>query len=196
MKLYVNRPSPYGRKALVAAIESRQFSKLEVIQVDPWTEDPEFLAVVPAGRVPALQLEGSVLLESTAIALTLIELGGRPAPGAEERHDELVRTGLAQALIDAAYNTVIERRRPVELQWSKWVDRQQTAIVRMLAACPTPAAERFDVGDITLACALGYMDFRLPEIDWRRVRPELAEWFERIAGRPSMTATDPGKGGK
>ena len=196
MKLYVNRPSPYGRKALVAAIESGQSSKLEVIQVDPWTEDPEFLAVVPAGRVPALQLNGSVLLESTAIALALMEMGGRHAPGSKERHDELVRTGLAQALIDAAYNTVIERRRPAELQWSKWGDRQQTAIARMLAACPTPAAERFDVGDISLACALGYMDFRLPEIDWRKARPELAKWFGRIAELPSMTATDPRTGGK
>lgn len=196
MKLYVNRPSPYGRKALVAAIESGQLSNLEVVQVDPWTENPEFLAVVPAGRVPALQLKDTVLLESTAIAFTLMELGGRRALGAEPRHDERVRTGLAQALIDAAYNTVIERRRPADLQWSKWADRQQTAITRMLAACPLPAAERFDIGDITLACALGYLDFRLPEIDWEGARPELARWFARIAERPSMTATDPSTASK
>lgn len=195
MKLYVNRPSPYGRKTLVAAIESGQFTALEVVQVDPWTEDPEFLSVVPAGRVPALQLDGSVLLESTAIALAFMDLSGRVAPSSEERHDERVRTGLAQALIDAAYNTVIERRRPAELQWSKWVDRQRTAIARILAVCPPPAAGRFDLGDITLACALGYVDFRLPEIDWRGERPELATWFARIAERPSMTATDPRTGG-
>jgi glutathione S-transferase len=193
MKLYVNRPSPYGRKTIVAALESGLADQIEIVQVDPWIDPPELLSVTPAGRVPALVLDDhSVLLESTAICAQLFDAGGRPHQSGTEKLDEARRTGFAQALIDAGYGIVIERRRPPEKQWDQWVERQERAIDRLLEAVEAPALDRFDIGDISLACSLAYLDFRLPQIDWRDVRPELAAWLDDVARRPSMTASAPG----
>lgn len=193
MKLYVNRPSPYGRKTMVAALESGLGDRIEVVQVDPWSDPPELLAVTPVGKVPALVLDdGPVLIESTAICAALFEAGGRPQLSSTERLDEARRTGLAQALIDAAYGTVIERRRPPEKQWEQWVQRQRRAVDRILETVEAPAADRFDLGDISLACGLAYLDFRLPQVAWRPVRPELADWLDAVSQRPSMTASAPG----
>ncbi|HEV7274717.1 MAG TPA: glutathione S-transferase family protein [Devosiaceae bacterium] len=192
MQLFVNRPSPYGRKALVAAWESGLADRIDIVQVDPWKDPPDLLAVSPAGKVPALVLEdGSVLIESTAICSHLMELGGRPRAAAAEWREETRRTGFAQALIDAAYAAVIERRRPPERQWEHWVERQRSAVHRLLGVLEVPLPDRFDLGDIGLACGLAYLDFRLPDIAWRQVRPDLATWLDRAALRPSMSASTP-----
>jgi len=194
MKLFVNRPSPYGRKAIVAALESGLGDRVELVPVDPWVDPPALLSASPAGKVPALLLDdGSVLTESTAIGAYLLDLGGRPDHSAAARLDETLRTSLAQALIDAAYGTVIERRRPPDKQWEQWLERQQGAIHRLLGALQAPPADRFDLGDISLACGLAYLDFRLPEVAWRQHRIDLATWLEVAALRPSMTASAPEK---
>jgi glutathione S-transferase len=193
VKLYVNRPSPYGRKAMVAALESGLGDRMEVVQVDPWSDPAELLAYTPAGKVPALVFDnGSVLVESTAICAALLEMGGRRQQCGAEKLDEARRTGLAQALIDAAYGTVIERRRPPEKQWEQWVERQGRAIDRIIEVVEVPPAGRFDIGDVSLACGLAYLDFRLPHVTWRAARPELAEWLDEVSKRQSMAASTPG----
>ena len=58
-----------------------------------------------------------------------------------------------------------------------------------LDAIALPPAGRVDIGDITLAVALGYLDFRFPDVDWRAARPDLARWFAAFDARPSMIAT-------
>jgi len=62
------------------------------------------------------------------------------------------------------------------------------AIARTLAML-APAGDRFDLGDITLACALAYLDFRLPEIAWRRAHPGVGAWLDSVSRRPSMQVT-------
>ena len=101
------------------------------------------------------------------------------------------RSGLFQGLIDAAFISVIERRRPKDRQWDDWIDRQQRAIARTLAVTKTPPAGRFDLGDISLACGLAYLDFRLPHLEWRSQYPDLASWLDGVLDRPSMVATNP-----
>lgn len=192
MKLYCNRPSPYGRKVLVTAHESSLIDRIEIKDVDPWSDPRDFHAAAPIGKIPALITgDGTLLTESMLVCEFLFAEGGRPPLTGDARVDELSRSGLFQGLIDAAFISVIERRRPKDRQWDDWIDRQQRAIARTLAVTKSPPAGRFDLGDISLACGLAYLDFRLPHLEWRSQYPHLASWLDEALERPSMVATNP-----
>jgi glutathione S-transferase len=189
MKLYYNPPSPYARKVLVAAHEKGLMERIELLPTDPWKDPPELLAATPVGKVPALlTADGTLIVESTTIAEYLDEVGEAPRLVAGDRTAVMARTALAQGLIDASFGIVIERRRPKERQWSEWLDRLRRAVDRTLPRL-APSGEGFDLGDISLACGLAYLDFRLPEIPWRSAHPALAGWLDQVSHRPSMRAT-------
>jgi glutathione S-transferase len=191
MKLYNNRPSPYGRKVLMIAHEKRLMDRIELYQIDPWSDPAELLAVTPIGKVPALVTdEGALITESTIIGEYFEAVGSGPALIGNDRFEVMARTALAQGLVDAAFASVIERRRPASQQSDDWVARQRRAIERTLKVVAALAG-RFDLGDITLACALAYLDFRLPEIAWRRAHPALGAWLDEVSCRSSMQATTP-----
>jgi glutathione S-transferase len=42
-----------------------------------------------------------------------------------------------------------------------------------------------------VACALGYIDFRLTDLDWKGSHPKLSDWYARFSEYPSMKATAP-----
>jgi glutathione S-transferase len=190
MKLYNNRPSPYGRLVLVVAHEKRLIDRIEVHQVDPWSDPAELLAATPVGKVPALVTDdGTLITESTTISAYFDEVGAGPELIGNDRLPVMARTALARGIIDAAFAVAIERRRPPERQWDAWIDRQRRAIARTLEKV-VAGGDRFDLGDIALACGLAYMDFRLPDIPWR-THAALAAWLDRVNQRPSMLATVP-----
>ncbi len=102
---------------------------------------------------------------------------------------------LADGLLDAAillrYETIL---RPEHLCWADGVTAQMNKIDGALADIEVHAAsfgERVDIGTISVACAVGYLDFRFKDKDWRAVCPTLAAWYEGFAKRPSMQATRP-----
>jgi glutathione S-transferase len=190
MQLFYNRPSPYARKVLVLAHELDLIDRLRLIPVDPWTDPAELVAATPLAKVPALVTGAGVLLtESTAICEYLLRLQRRWTAEDDGWLDLAARTGLAQGLIDASFGIVIERRRPAQTQWSGWTERLGRAADRALDAVRVKGD--FDPGDITLACALAYLDFRLPELAWRERRRDLAVWLDEVTRRPSMVATRP-----
>jgi glutathione S-transferase len=189
MKLFYNPPSPYARKVLVLAHELNLMDRLILMPVDPWKDPPELLAATPLAKVPALlTADGVTLTESTAICEYFSRLAGTPAAEGDAWLDLASRTGLAQGLIDASFGIVVERRRPPESQWSGWIERLTRAMDRALKVVRVKE-ETFDVGDISLACALAYLDFRLADVPWRERRSDLAGWLDRINQRPSMVAT-------
>lgn len=189
MKLYFNKTSPYARKVRVTAHEKSLMESLELHEVDPWTDPADLLAATPLAKVPALITDdGTLITESTAICDYLDGLGQGRKLVDGERWRVMARVGLGQGLIDAAFITVIEQRRPTAQRSDDWIARQRRAIERVLPRLAT-AADRFDLGDITLACGLAYLDFRLPDVRWRAARPDLAQWLDRINERPSMRAT-------
>jgi glutathione S-transferase len=142
--------------------------------------------------VPALLSDdGGLITESTTITEYFDAIGSGPQLCSGNRFEVIARTALAQGMIDAAFASVIERRRPAEQQWAAWAARQRRAVERAVKVVGVPPAGRFDLGDITLACALAYLDFRLPEIPWRRVHGGLGDWVDEISRRPSMLATVP-----
>ena len=189
MKLFYNPPSPYARKVLVLAHELNLMDRLILIPVDPWKDPPELVAVTPLAKVPALLTESGVTLtESTAICEYFSRLAGAPAADGDAWLDLASRTALAQGLIDASFGIVVERRRPAELQWNGWTERLTRALDRALKVVRA-TKEHFDIGDMSLACALAYLDFRLPEVAWRERRPDLARWLDQVGTRASMIAT-------
>ena len=133
MKLYNNRPSPYGRKVLIAAHEKSLMKRITLFQIDPWSDPSALLAVTPIGKVPALVTDdGAVITDSTIISEYFDAVGHGRALIGDDRFEVMARVALMQGLIDAAFAIVIERRRPTERRWDDWVSRQHRAIARTL----------------------------------------------------------------
>ena len=137
-----------------------------------------------------------VVSESDTICRLLDEIAPAPPMLPQDlagRTEVLARMSLLQGMIDAAFDAVIEKRRPPAQQWPDWVTRQRRAVeygLFALAATPPPAG-RFDLGDVGLVALLGYLDFRHADLDWRGKHPPLAAWFAAVAERPSVIATRP-----
>jgi glutathione S-transferase len=140
--------------------------------------------------VPALVTDGgAVITDSTIISEYFDAVGQGRALIGDDRFEVMARVALMQGLIDAAFAIVIERRRPTERRWDDWVSRQHRAIARTLETV-APADDRFDLGDIALACALCLSRFPLAE-DCVAVR---APDTRRMARRGRPPAVDAGDG--
>ncbi|KAG0771713.1 hypothetical protein G6F22_016255 [Rhizopus arrhizus] len=96
--------------------------------------------------------------------------------------------GMMGAALLARYETAL---RPEALRWDGWVDGQLGKVRDGLALVEKHAASlegRLDIGVITIGCALGYLDFRFPDLNWRDGHPATAAWYEAFSQRPSMQA--------
>lgn len=112
------------------------------------------------------------------------------------RWRRLTLASLADALLDAALLIRYEQAlRPAEKHWDTWLDNQQEKVERSLAyfeqEAITELSSAFDVASISVAAALGYLDFRQPDLAWRNRYPRLANWYFEVSQRPSMQATQP-----
>ncbi|MEA2962584.1 MAG: glutathione S-transferase, partial [Alphaproteobacteria bacterium] len=153
----------------------------------------------PLGKIPALVLEdGTVLFDSRVILEYLDHRagGGRIIPTeASARFSALRLQALADGIMDASVLLVYEGRwRPPERHEPKWVDLQAGKVARgltALEAAPPAFGATPDIGQIALACALGYRDLRLPG-PWRADHPRLVAWLDEFARRvPAFAATKP-----
>lgn len=197
MKLFLSLTSPYARKARVVAIENGIADQIEEVLANPLGEDmTDLLNANPLGKVPVLLLtDGRRIFDSTVICEYLASLGAAspllPADG-NERIDMQVRHALANGVIDAAFNLMVESGRPEMQRSDFWQSRWKAAIERAVKEMARSiAAGRFDLGDLTTAIALLYLDFRLPDIKWREPSQALAEWVDGQAKRPSLLMTAP-----
>lgn len=201
MKLWYSPPSPFARKVRAAAIELGLAERIELVltPVVPIEPNPALIAQNPLVKLPTLEAEdGAVLYDSRTICEYLDALagGGRlfPAPG-PARWDALRRQALGDGIMDAGilrrYELVL---RPEALRWDDWLRGQQAKIDFALDAAQAEAGrwgEAFDIGHLTIACALGWLDFRFAGMDWRKTRAALATWYESVAHRPSLAQTVP-----
>ena len=192
MKLYLNPPSPYARKVVVVAHEVGLADEIEVLKFDPWVDPPALVDATPLCKVPALVTgDGSLIVESGTIAEYLMDRACHALPEGAARFEVLARAAIAHGMMDAAFISVIEKRRPREKQWEDWIERQHRALKRTLPKIAMPPSGRFDLGDVTLACTLAYLDFRVGDLSWRTLRSDLATWLDSVSDRPSMVATRP-----
>ena len=196
MKLYLNKASPYARLVLVVAHEKQLSQRIELVWTDPWASDERLLGMTPLAKVPVLVAEdGEPLVESVCICEYLDDIGAGPAllaGSGNERLQVLRKYGLGRGLIDVAFGAVIEQRYGGGSD-SMLIQRWRGAVERTTAVLEKDSTLGLgpDLGDVTVAVALSYVDFRMSDIVWRTSAPRLGAWFEQIAARPSMRATAP-----
>jgi len=196
MKLFYAPPSPFARKVRVLARERTMMDQIKEIMVNPYQDDPRLLAVNPAGLVPALVLaDGAPLMDSRLICQHLEAVAGLGGHVKNSDHVRRMHQGaLGDAILDFAVASVGERRRTDASPSENFVGRKLAKIERCLGALPGgPERLTSDLSlvDITSGCALAYLDFRLPDFDWRGVRPDLAPWLEDLQRRPAFQQTQP-----
>jgi glutathione S-transferase len=197
VKLLFQPRSPFVRKVWAAAHELGLEGRIERVPADPWDPPPELAALNPLAKVPVLVTDrGEALYDSRVILAYLDHLAGRPVlyPPGDGRFAVLRREALADGLTEAALACVYETRRRPQERSVGWVARQQARIRRTLAAFEGEAAalgQGPTADRIALGCALGYLDLRLDQLEWREDRPALASWYEACAARPAMRASAP-----
>jgi len=192
--------SPYGRKVKIAMALKGLKDRIEVVQVDTNPLDnPGITRVNPLGKIPALVIDGdTAIFDSNVICEYLDTLA--PAPvlfpkGGVERMRTLTLGSLADGILDAALLLVYEKRFRSEDKWhAPWQERQQLKIDRsldFLERSPPVWTASPDYGHLTLACALGYLDFR-HEGKWRSGHPRLVAWLDEFAKAvPAFEETRP-----
>ena len=199
MKLYGSQTSPYVRKVRVQAMEGGYWDQVTFDELGTLPIDPNAKITNPLKKVPALELDdGMVLFDSRVICEYLDASRGNGqafAANGTARWTALRLQALGDGLLDAALLVRYENHlRPAELKWDAWHTGQMMKIDGALADLEQHAgsfAERIDIGTITVACALGYLDYRYPDKGWRDDCPALAAWFETMMARPSMSGTIP-----
>ena len=198
MKLFSSKTSPYARKVRVAIEELGLADQVEEANVDPFAPPPDLLSANPLSKIPTLVSERGEALPDSALILDYLQSrksGLATLARGSKRWEVLRRTQIADGVIDAAVAIRMEQRRPESIHYIPFLDRQ-TAVIRRaldqlngeagLLALQTPG-----VCEITAGVALGYLDFRLPYLEWRREREALAHWYTVFAQRPSMQKTQP-----
>jgi len=201
MQLMISPTSPYARKARVVLREKGLAGRVEEHLLNPHQDPAELLAQNRLGKIPVLvRDDGSALYDSPVICEYLDALDGRPSlvPAAGEARWTVLRAqALADGIMDLAVATVMERARPTDEQSPGSMTRWREKIERAVAGIGESVAGTrgdIDLGRIALAVALSYLDFRLPEYDWRGDRPELIDWHANLHARRSMEETAPPRG--
>ncbi|MDC1072275.1 glutathione S-transferase N-terminal domain-containing protein [Gammaproteobacteria bacterium] len=199
MKLLYSATSPFVRKVSIVLIETGLSDRVENVSTNPWDPQSDLPAQNPIGKVPTLiSAQGVEIFDSSVICefLDNLHAGSKMFPiDAEGRITANQFQSLADGMMDAAVLGFIENsRRPKDRRWGEWSDRQLAAITRSLNWLEErhqTLNQTSDIGTISVACALGYLDFRFADLEWRRHHERLAEWFEQFAQRESIRATAP-----
>ncbi|MEP3442444.1 MAG: glutathione S-transferase [Sulfitobacter sp.] len=203
MKLYYAPTSPYVRKVMILLEETGQLGDVEVINVatTPLAADGGLLTKNPLAKVPALERpDGPTLYDSRVITAYLdARAGDRLYPSGARRWETLTLEATADGILDAALLMTYEGRlRPQDKQMPEWVAGQWDKISRALVALNTRWISHLsgplDMGQIAVACALAYVDFRHGTRDWRHGNDQLAAWFKAFESRPWMVSTVPPAG--
>jgi glutathione S-transferase len=192
MLLYSTQTSPFGRKAKVAAFSHGLRDRIRIVPADPWSEEDVLRKVNPLGKMPVLVNENGMVIYDSGVILDYFDgLLDEPRLFPKARNVETrVTHALANGLIEAALLITYERqRRPQDFTYSPWIEHQLGKLVRGLTIVSDAAPDHrtVDAGAITLACALGYLDWR-KQIDWRTRFPSLVRWLD--AFRESCPAFD------
>lgn len=197
MDLVISPTSPYARKARIVCLEKGLQDRVQVIAANPMDADSRQVIQNPLGKVPSLILDdGTVLFDSPVICAYLDAIDGAPTLSGFSGNGrwECERAqALGDGIMDAAFSLVMERRRDQSEQSESWLQRWQRNIGYGLSALEQDIRTRgrkYDIGSISCAVALGYLDFRLPDIDWAQNHPDLCAWYKDFIDRPSFQMTD------
>ncbi len=207
MKLIGSLTSPFVRKVRVVLAEKKLDYKFEV--EDVWAADTRIMDANPLGKVPCLVMEGGEAIFDSRVIVeyvdTLSPVGKLIPLGGRERVEIRTWEALADGLLDAAVLARMEQTWPGRTEAQRcpaWIDRQLEKVHASLKAMSLGLGDRpwcaagnnhHTLADIAVGCALGYLDFRFPQIDWREDYPNLGKLFEKLSQRQSFIDTAPPK---
>jgi len=190
MILRSSPPSPFGRKIKLAIGILGLDQEVTVEKADPTDAEDSIRKQNPLGKIPALIIENGTVLYDSPVILDYLDhrAGGDKIIPREPnaRLAALTLQALCDGILDAGILLVYEGRwRPAEKHEPKWIDHQRGKVQRaleVLEAAPPKLDAIPNVGQITLACALGYGDLRF-EGKWRESHPRLVKWLDEFAAR-------------
>jgi glutathione S-transferase len=200
MKLIGTPTSPYTRKARVVLAEKRiDYEFVLDVPFDVATKVPAFN---PLGKIPVLVLDDETSLFDSRVIVEYLDHASPVTKLIPEDTRQRIQVRRWEALgdgcMDAVVATVMEKRRPEALQFDQWLERQRGKIDRALHAMSHELGNKswccgdfFNLSDVAVGCALGFIDLRLPDIDWRATYPNLAKLAVKLAQRPSFRDTVP-----
>jgi len=199
MKLFYAPASPFARKAIVLLRETGLSGDVELVHVvgSPVASENMPLAQNPLGKLPTLTRDsGTALYDSRVITRYIDRLAGGGFYPEDSLWEVLTLEATADGMMDAGVLMVYERRcRAPQQQSEEWVEAQWAKIARSLDTLDSRWISHLqaplNMGQIAVGCALGYLDFRHADRDWRHGRAALADWFATFAARDSMTASAP-----
>lgn len=203
MKLIGSPTSPYVRKVCIVMAEKKLDYRM-VIE-DVWSATTQIHASNPLGKVPCLVLEGGEAVFDSRVIVeyldTLSPVGKLIPANGRERAEVKTWEALADGLLDAALLARMENvwvHRTPEQRSQAWIDRQLEKISEALRAMSHGLADKaycsgahLSLSDIAVGCALGYLDFRLPEIAWRKDYPNLDKLHAKLMQRQSFIDSMP-----
>lgn len=200
MKLYGSSRSPFARKVMLAAHELGLAQQIELVPttVSVLQADPVLVQLNPLGQVPTLVLDGGLVIpDSLLICEYLDSIASQPGlfpPGSVRRYEALARHAIGQGMMETLVKLFGERKRvddPLQPSYvAAYRQKFHRAVTAMNAVCGDRAGQAVDIGDLALACALAYADFRFPELSWRTGQPALNDWYAAFAQRAAMRATE------
>lgn len=203
MKLIGSSSSPYVRKVRITMAEKKLDYRYEIDNV--WSSESRIGDSNPLGKVPCLVMEGAEALFDSRVIVeyldTLSPVGKLIPPNGRERAEVKTWEALADGVLDAAVLARLEATwdgRNTAQRSQAWIDRQLgkvqaslKAISRGLADKPYCAGIHLSLADIAVGCALGYLDFRFPQIPWRSDHSNLGKLQDKLMLRASFADTVP-----
>ena len=202
MKLIAALASPYSRKVRIVLAEKKiEYEFIIENPGDPATRVPEYN---PLGKIPVLILDDNTTLFDSRVIVEYLDHAspvGRLIPDDTRARIQTRRwEALADGCTDAANALVVEKRRAADKQSAEWISRHQGKIDRALKAMseelgnrPWCSGDHYSLADIAVGCALGYLDMRLPDTQWRRDYQNLEKLAEKLNKRPSFVDSAPPK---
>jgi glutathione S-transferase len=203
MKLIGAVTSPYVRKVRIVMAEKKL--EYQFVLEDVWAASTTIDQANPLGKVPCLVMEGAEAMFDSRVIVeyldTLSPVGKLIPPSGRERAEVKTWEALADGILDAAILARLEATwggRTDGQRSQAWIDRQLHKIDQALIAMSKGLGDKaycsgvhFSLSDVAAGCALGYLDFRFPQIDWRTPHPNLAKLAEKLAQRSSFVDTLP-----
>jgi glutathione S-transferase len=168
----------------------------------PWAAETKVPGINPLGKVPVLILDDSTVLFDSRVIVEYIDSvapNNKLMPESNRERAEVKRWGaVADGICDAAALIFLESKRPQAQQSAEWITRQHDKISRGIEYMAAQLGEgnwcmgtHFSLSDVGAGCALGYINFRFPEIDWREKYPNLARLYDKLMLRPAFAETAP-----
>jgi glutathione S-transferase len=201
MTLHWSPRSPYVRKVMIAAHEMGLQDRLRIVRTVAGGTNllPELLAVNPVGKIPTLELaDGTVVYDSPVIIeyLDTLHDGPKLYPAAwPARLTALRRHALGQGMLDTALPLLSEGFRPAERRSQAHIDfwraKLRACVDALESEADALARDPFSIGHLAIGVALGYLDFRFADLEWRTGRPKLAAWQAAFDARPAVAANKP-----